>query len=131
MALSKRTKLIIAAAVPLALVMLFLLRDYIMPVGHYFPCMFRKLTGLLCPGCGNTRAVNHLVHGRLWLALRSNPDLPFLIAVPLGFYIELIADIFGRKLRIVPRSLWLWGAVIAAFAVFYVLRNIFPVLAPP
>ena len=131
MACSRRDKLIVAAAVPLLGILLFLLRDHIMSVGHYFPCMFYKLPGLLCPGCGNTRAVNHLVHGRLWLAFRSNPDLPFLIAVPLGFYIELIADIFGKKVKLVPRSMWLWGAVIALYAVFFVLRNIFPVLAPP
>ena len=131
MACSRRDKIIVAAAVPLLGILLFLLRDHIMSVGHYFPCMFYKLTGLLCPGCGNTRAVNHLVHGRLWLAFRSNPDLPFLIAVPLGFYIELIADIFGKKVKLVPRSMWLWGAVIALYAVFFVLRNIFPVLAPP
>ncbi len=93
--------------------------------------MFYKLTGLLCPGCGNTRAVNHLVHGRLWLAFRSNPDVPFLVAVPLGFYIELISDICGKKVKIVPRSMWLWGAIIAVYAVFFVLRNFFPVLAPP
>ena len=131
MKLSRRTEIIIAAGVPLLALTVFLLRDYIMPVGHYFPCMFHKLTGLLCPGCGNTRAVNHLVHGRLWLALRSNPDLPFLILVPLGFYAELIADIFGKKIKLVPRSLWLWCPILAVFALFYVLRNIFPVLAPP
>lgn len=131
MPLSRRSKIMIAAAVPLALIVLFLLRDHIMSVGHYFPCMFYKLTGLLCPGCGNTRAVNHLVHGRLWLALRSNPDVPFLVAVPLGFYIELIADICGKKVKIVPRSMWLWGVIIAVYAVFFVLRNFFPVLAPP
>lgn len=131
MTLNKRHKLIIAIGAPLLALTVFLLRDYIMPVGHYFPCMFHKLTGLLCPGCGNTRAVNHLVHGRLWLALRSNPDLPFLILVPLGFYAELIADIFGKKLRIVPRSLWFWCPIFAIYVVFFVLRNIFPVLAPP
>ncbi|MBR3420924.1 MAG: DUF2752 domain-containing protein [Ruminococcus sp.] len=131
MALSKRTKLLIAAAVPLLGVMLFLLRDYIMSVGHYFPCMLYKYTGLLCPGCGNTRAVNHLVHGRILLSLRSNPDIPFLVLVPLGFYIELIADICGKKLRIVPRSFWVWIPIFAAYAAFYVLRNFFPILAPP
>ena len=131
MAPGKRSKMLIAAAVPQLCLAVFLLRDYIMPVGHYFPCMFYKMTGLLCPGCGNTRAVNHLVHGRLWLALRSNPDVPFLVAVPLGFYIELIADICGKKVKIVPRSMWLWGVIIAVYAVFFVLRNLFPVLAPP
>ena len=131
MKLSRRTEIIVAVALPLLALTVFLLRDYIIPVGHYFPCIFRRLTGLLCPGCGNTRAVDHLVHGRLWLALRSNPDLPFLIAVPLGFYAELIADIFGKKIKLVPRLMRFWYPILAAYAVFYVLRNIFSVLAPP
>lgn len=131
MKLSRNTRIIIVAGAPLALLALFLLRDFILPAGHYFPCIFRRLTGLLCPGCGNTRAVDHLVHGRVWLALRSNPDIPVLIAVAVGFYAELAADISGRKLKIVPRSMWFWCPIFAAFGVFYILRNIFPVLAPP
>ena len=131
MTLNKRLKLFIALGAPLVLVTLFFLRDYIMPVGHYFPCIFNKLTGLLCPGCGNTRAVNHLLHGRIWSALRCNPDLPFIIIVPIGFYIELIADLLGKKLRIVPRSMWFWMPIFIAYALFFVLRNIIPELAPP
>lgn len=131
MTLGRKYKLIIAVGVPIAVIVLFLLRDYIMSVGHYFPCFFYRVTGLLCPGCGNTRAVNHLVHGRVWLALRSNPDIPFLIAVPLGFYIEIVADLLGKKIKLVPRSLWFWSPVFAAYAIFFILRNFFPVLAPP
>ena len=131
MQLNKQTKTIIAVGLPLIIALIFLFRDYIIPIGHYFPCIFHKVTGLLCPGCGNTRAVNHLVHGQIWLALRSNPDLPFIIIVPAGFYAELIADLLGKKLIIIPRSLWFWTPIFALFALFYVLRNIFPILAPP
>ena len=52
---------------------------------HVFPpCLFRAMTGFLCPGCGATRAVHHLLHGDVGGALRLNALLfavpPFVIA---------------------------------------------------
>ena len=52
---------------------------------HVFPpCIFRAMTGLLCPGCGSTRALHHLLHGDAGGAFRLNPLLfalpPFMIA---------------------------------------------------
>src|SRR5688572_8390072 len=37
------------------------------------PCPFHKLTGFYCAGCGVTRALHHLLHGRLWRAMEFNP----------------------------------------------------------
>lgn len=34
-------------------------------MAYYPPCAFHMLTGLYCPGCGGTRAVRALMHGRL------------------------------------------------------------------
>lgn len=36
------------------------------------PCLFHKLTGLYCPGCGSTRAVHALLHGDVATAARFN-----------------------------------------------------------
>jgi hypothetical protein len=39
----------------------------------FFPtCAFHRLTGLNCPGCGATRSLYALLHGRWQLALRDN-----------------------------------------------------------
>lgn len=47
-------------------------------VGSLSPgCIFRRLTGLECPGCGGTRALRALICGEVWAALRYNP---FIIA---------------------------------------------------
>jgi hypothetical protein len=37
------------------------------------PCVVFASTGLLCPGCGGTRAVHSLLHGDLIGSLDSNP----------------------------------------------------------
>ncbi len=37
------------------------------------PCPFRKLTGLLCPGCGNTGAARALLHLDIATAFQRNP----------------------------------------------------------
>jgi Protein of unknown function (DUF2752) len=45
------------------------------------PCLWRSLTGLLCPGCGSARAAHALLQGDLIAALHFNPlavaTLPF------------------------------------------------------
>jgi hypothetical protein len=47
--------------------------------GFYPRCVFHALTGLECPGCGGTRALHQLLHGRFVDAYRLNPML-FLMA---------------------------------------------------
>src|SRR6186997_1506412 len=44
------------------------------------PCMFHKLTGLHCPGCGATRAAYALLHGHPADAARKN--VLFIVALP-------------------------------------------------
>ena len=38
----------------------------------FIPCIFNKLTGLKCAGCGMTRAMHHLVNGRIGKAIWYN-----------------------------------------------------------
>ena len=44
------------------------------------PCPFHVLTGLLCPGCGSTRALYAIGHGEWSRALGQNPLL--VVALP-------------------------------------------------
>lgn len=41
----------------------------------YLKCVLHELTGLHCPGCGATRALGALTHGRFAEAVRFNPML--------------------------------------------------------
>jgi hypothetical protein len=38
----------------------------------YIPCIFHKVTGLHCPGCGSTRAIYNLLHGNIAQAAKNN-----------------------------------------------------------
>ena len=95
------------------------------PAAPWLPkCLLHESTGLLCPGCGATRASHALLHGRLGAAVRYNPLLVSLLAlVP-------FALIFRRRMGI--RTAW---ALVALVVVFGILRNLpgWPsdLLAPP
>lgn len=46
-----------------------------------FPCLFHLLTGLYCPGCGGTRAVIYLFHGRILASFLYHPFVLYVAAV--------------------------------------------------
>ncbi len=91
----------------------------------YPACQFHRVTGLLCPGCGSLRALHHLLHGRIALALHFNA----LLVLCLPWAAWFAARALLRFLRSQPlpsgiRPAWLWCAV-AATLCFGVLRNVF------
>jgi ethanolamine transporter EutH len=91
----------------------------------FFPtCLFHKLTGLNCPGCGMTRALYALLHGNVPLALKDNALFILLLAVLAVRGARFIL----RKMRnqpaafnVPPKFLW---ALMAVAVVFAVLRNL-------
>jgi len=53
--------------------------------GPILPCIFNKITGLYCPGCGMTRAVNSCFKFNFYQAFRFNALL-FIAPIMLGLY---------------------------------------------
>lgn len=99
------------------------------------PCIFRELTGALCPGCGSGRMVGALLRLDLGSALRANP-LAFgaLLPATYGLARETLSVWGIAELpwpRLGPR--WAWCTA-AAVGTFWVLRNVpawpFSLLAP-
>ena len=104
---------------------------------YYLPCFFHKLTGLYCPGCGNTRALYALLHLDFSGMLNNNALFPFLavllIWLTAGEYLKLL---FGKRILWVPGKISpvVLAVMVLAVIAFTILRNLpifpFSLLAP-
>ena len=129
--MTKSSRNFLLAVIPLGVCAAYLFRDEIMKAFGSIPrCAFNLITGYYCPGCGNTRSLSCLLHGEFLKAVRNNPALPFFCFLLILFYSELICNAVGKKIRLVPRSGIFWWTIMILFFIFYILRNVFPVLAP-
>lgn len=93
--------------------------------GFYPRCLFNKVTGLSCPGCGGLRATHQLLHGHLREAFDFNPllivSLPFL---GLWTVFQLVQALTGKRLFKFSLSRhWVW-VLLGVLIVFTILRNI-------
>jgi hypothetical protein len=90
------------------------------------PCLFHKLTGFKCPGCGTQRAIHSILHLEIKQAFRYNPAL--FIAIPLvGLLIYL--ENFGGKTRFPKLHRFLSGTkfILGLFIIiilYWIGRNI-------
>ncbi|MDA7922164.1 DUF2752 domain-containing protein [Verrucomicrobiales bacterium] len=91
------------------------------------PCTLNSMTGLHCPGCGNTRAAHAILHGDVAGAVQQN--ILFVIAIPflgLGALRVWVDWVYPGKWKPLPFR-WRWGysLVIISFVVaFGILRNV-------
>ena len=99
------------------------------------PCPFRTLTGIYCPGCGSTRSLTCLIHGKFLQSLRYNPLVVIFLPILIGgaavyFYEQYTGRLVNRRFRF-ELSL----AVLLLTVTLMVLRNIplrcFDILRPP
>ena len=89
-------------------------------------CRFHEVTGLQCPGCGMTRATHHLLNGRVGQAFYFNAL--YIVTLPglLGWGAWWIRRWWSEQ-PLSPRALktnaWLGGTYLAAWLVFWLVRN--------
>ena len=103
---------------------------------RFFPkCILRETTGLNCPGCGSTRALHQLLHGRVTAAMHYNVLL--VVSLPVLAYAMARRGLGWFNVRIPPyrplRSGLIWGLFVLVVA-YFILRNVpiapFTLLAP-
>ena len=85
----------------------------------YPPCVFRAATGLECPGCGTTRALHHLLHGRFEQAFLLNPMLFAIMGVALCAIPSLAR---GRAPQFLMKPSFAWTALGVVMG-WWVVRN--------
>jgi hypothetical protein len=118
---TKRRVVIALAAMFVGLTGFFILRRFEPTDSSYFPkCILHQLTGLHCPGCGATRALSALAHGRVLDAVRNNPLL--VLGGPLIFVLVWLQR--RRERTGGPASPRLSWTLFCVILVYFVGRNI-------
>lgn len=117
------------------LILLFILYLYMInEYNFYIPCMFKKITGFYCPGCGITRCLLTLLKLDFYRAFRYNILvfilLPFLIFYVLYNIYLYITNKEDKIIKKIPQKVWYILLIITI--IFGVLRNteMFSFLAP-
>lgn len=93
--------------------------------GIAIPCVFRKVTGYKCPGCGITHMCMALMNFRFVDAYNSHPmlfvQLPFLLLIALRNLITYVKSGVSRVNRVETIVIYV---CIALLLIFTVYRNI-------
>lgn len=100
MKLDKKKKIsiyIVSSLIVVAMFGIILVKVYNPGTEKFFiPCMFYKLTGIKCPGCGMTRAIHNLVNGNIkqamWYNLMLIPLILMLIYAGYRYIKYLVKD---------------------------------------
>lgn len=99
-------------------------RDVLYHFGTTFPaCPSYTFFDIYCPGCGNTRSVQHLLKGDVIGSLRFNIVPIFGIAIGALAYLELVTFVFGKHKKIIPRDRKFWTITIIVFSLYFIIRN--------
>ncbi len=87
-------------------------------------CIFNRLTGLLCPACGLTRALYSLLHLDIPGALRSNILVLFIPVIIYGVFAELSEYMIGKKLKGIVLNRFVVVGLSIFILIYTVIRNL-------
>lgn len=91
------------------------------------PCVFHEVTGLYCPGCGDTRALHALVHGDFASVIDYNVLFPIMLLFLIYAYFLCITTLlFKRRVMWMPQTMpyWVIVLIVVLLVGYTVLRNI-------
>ena len=117
--------LIIIFVTIIAIIGLVLVKKYNPEEESFFiPCVFNKITGLKCPGCGMTRAMHYLVNGNLkkavWYNIMIVPGVFILLYSSYRYfkYLTKNEEIVNKPLEVILKIF------LVILIIFMVVRNI-------
>jgi len=103
------------------ILMLFAVYSYSPHEAYWYPpCLFKKITGLDCPGCGGTRACYQLLHGNIPAA--ANYNLLLIVMIPVTFI--GVAVLINKRLRFAWEYFNKPMAILTVVLLFWVFRNL-------
>lgn len=125
--MNERKRLIRITAVSLAAFSALWSLVFLALRGISVPCVFYKLTGLLCPGCGNSRAAISLICGEWSTAFRYNMMfLPEMVYIAWVYFVCAYRYVKGRGFSYyAPPFPILDILFLVAFVLWGILRNVF------
>lgn len=94
-------------------------------IGHPIPCLFHQITGLQCPGCGNTRAVLALLELDIMRALSYNYLFPVCLFYLCFVYIRCSVAYYqtGKFTYRTPAPA-MDIAILSLLVIWWIIRNI-------
>lgn len=104
-----------------SIVCAFIFLQFILPHMPETTCLFWKYFGVYCPGCGGTRALISLLHGRILEAAWYHP----LVVYGAGLYVFFMFSHTLRKLHILQKGMKFREGYLYAAIVILVLNCLF------
>lgn len=103
---------------PLIILLIYINKKY----NIYIPCIFHKITGLYCPGCGITRMIISIMNLNFYQAFRYNPLIFILLPFFIIYYILNYIYWLKNKKFIINNKIWYTLLII--ILIYTILRNI-------
>lgn len=92
------------------------------------PCIFHKITGLYCPGCGMTRATIFLAKGNILASIYHNPTILYVAIISVWSVLSYIVKPYDKKQKYNQfyfqyKDIYIWIGLVLLLGTF-VIRNI-------
>ena len=88
------------------------------------PCTILRFTGWYCPGCGGTRAVKALLHGRILASFLYHPAVVYLAAWTVTFFIwQSLHYLSRRRIRGFRYQNWQMWVAAGLFLLNFLIKN--------